>query len=340
MADGPKLGIDIGASSIKLVELFPAGKNRWKMGTATVAGVPVGGIVGNQNNIAAVSQIIAKLLKDSGVRTRRVVASIPEDQISSHIVEMPMMSETEIGQALQWQVEQYIPIPAEKAVWSYQVIKKDQASGGVEILLVASAKSLINAYTQVLEAAGLEVLALETELMAISRAVVPVDFPLSMVVDMGAKTTSMGVVRTGQLVFSRTIPTAGESFTRAIETGLGLDSRQAEEYKSTYGFADEKMGGKLTPVMRPVLTIFAGEIKKTMDFFSSKNVNETIRVVTLTGGAATMPELASLLSASLGVEVVIANPFVRVQLDSNQSKILAKSGPFYSVATGLGMREI
>jgi type IV pilus assembly protein PilM len=340
MSDFQKIGLDIGASSIKLVELLPVGNLRWKLINSITGPAPAGGIIGNQGNLAGISQMIVKLLKDSGIRSRRVVVSLPEDQVSSHIVEMPMMKDDEIKQALQWQVEQYIPIPAEKAAWSYQVIKKDPVLGSVEVLLVAVAKTLVNSYNQVLEQAGLEVGAMETELMAVSRAVVPSDFPLSMVVDIGSKGTDLGVVKNGQLVFSRTVPTAGEAFTRAIEAGLGLDRVQAEEYKNSYGFSKDKLEGKLVSVMSPVLNVISNEIKKTMDFYMSKHPGDGIKVVTLTGGIATLPEIATILSGVTGTEVVVANPYTRVILDPAQAKPLAGSGPFYSVALGLAMREL
>jgi type IV pilus assembly protein PilM len=339
MSDFVKLGVDIGTATIKIVELAPQGKNHWKLISAVSSVSPVGGVVNNQGNLGAVSQLIVKMMKDAGMKSRRVIASIPEDQVSSHIVEMPLMSDGEIQQALQWQVEQYIPIPAEKAVWSYQVIKKDEVSGGMEVMLVAAAKSLVNSYTQILETAGLEVIALETELVAAARSLVPAEYPLSLIVDIGARSTDLGVVKNGQLVFSRMIPTAGEAFTRAIETGLGLDTRQAEEYKNTYGFLEEKLEGKLAAVMKPVLIVIAGEIKKTIDFYTSKHSGEAVKVVILSGGVATVPDMVNLISGMIGIEVVVANPFVRVALDSGQAKNLAGSGPFYGVAIGLAMRE-
>lgn len=340
MSNLPKIGIDIGSTSIKMVELVPNGKNNWKLASAITAPSLAGGVMGNQNNTAAFSQTVVKMRKDSGAKSTRVVAALPEEQVSSHIVELPLMSDEEVRQSLQWQVEQYIPIPADKAVWSWQVIRKDQASGGMEVLLVASAKNLVNAYITILEQAGLEVVAMETELMATVRAEVPAELPLSMIVDIGSKTTDVGVVEKGQLVFSRTVPTAGEAFNRAIQTGLGLDPTQAEQYKVTYGFSADKLGGKLVEVMKPVLATIAGEIKKTADFYTSKHSGAGLSVVTVSGGVAALPEMVTVLSGMLGMEVSVGNPFTRLTLDKNQSQALAVTGPIYGVAIGLAMREI
>ena len=340
MSDLPKIGLDLGSATIKLVELAPAGKNRWRLLTAASAGTPAGGISGGQGDLLAVAATISKLVKESGAKSRKVIASLPEEQVSSHVVEMPLMSEEEAKQALQWQVEQYIPIPEEKAVWSHQIIRKDTAGGGMEVLLVAAAKGLVNGIVGVVERAGLEVVALETELMATARSEVPEGYPLSLVVDVGAKSSDIGVVKNGQLVFSRTVPTAGEAFTRAIESSLGLDRAQAEQYKITYGFAADKLGGKLMAAMKPVLSVIGAEVKKTGEFYVSKHPGEIIKLVTLSGGMAVLPEVSGLLSGMVGMEVAVGSPLSKLILDKNQKKITPADGPFYGGAIGLAMREI
>lgn len=340
MADLPKLGIDIGNSTVKLVELVPSGKGKWKLVTAASISSPMGGVAGGPANLPGITGALIKLIKESGAKSRRVVAALPEEQVSSHVVEMPAMKDEELKQALQWQVEQYIPIPAEKAVWSHQVIFKNEGTGSMEVLLVAASKNLVNSYLQIMEQAGLLVEALETELTATARSVTNPDSPLSVVVDIGSKSTNIGIISRGQIMFARTIPTAGESFTRAIETSLGLDATQAEEYKNTYGFSANQLGGKLVEAMRPVLNVVSGEIKKTVDFYLSKHAGESVKYVTLSGGVATLPDIVGVLSSVLGVEVVIGNPFERVTMSEQQSKLLAGSSSFYAVAAGLSMREI
>ena len=336
----PKIGIDIGTASIKVVEMAPVGK-KWKMLTAASMPSGEGGIIPGNANLSAYSAAIAKLLKEAGIKSKQVVAALPEEQISTHVVEMPNLSNDELSGALQWQVEQYIPIPLDKAVWSYEVIGRNlPGSGGTEVLLVAAAKSLVDAYTQVLDQAGLEVVALESELMATARAEIEDTTGLSVIVDIGAKSTDVGLVRSGQLIFARTIATAGDSFTRAIESTLGLDRVVAEQYKNAYGFSAAHLEGKLLEAMKPVLSIIAAEVRKTVDFYVSKHVGEAVRLVTLSGGVAALPDVVGLLSASLGLEVVVGNPFSRVILDNTQKKALTGNEPFYAVAVGLAMREV
>lgn len=340
MADVVKVGIDIGTTTIKIVELAPAGKDKWKLLSAASVATPQGGVMANAGNSAMTAQTLVKLLKEVGIKSKKAVLALPEEQVSSHIVEMPVMNDDEVAQALNWQVEQYIPIPAEKAVWSHQVIKKDTTTGTMEVLLVAAAKNLVNTYTSVVEQAGLEVVAIETELMATARAVYSTDVPLMLVVDIGSNGTDIGLVSHGQLVFARTIPTGGTAFTRAIETGLNLDTATAEQYKNTYGFSEDKLKGELVKVMSPVLTVIANEIKKTSDFYTSKHSNEQVRLVVLTGGVATLPEMVTNLTKMVGIEVVLGNPLSHVQMTSAQASAMEGNAPLYTVALGLAMRTL
>lgn len=340
MSTLPLVGIDIGASSIKMVELVPNGNQKWKLTGAASISAPAGGVNGGPGNIAVITQSIAKVRKEAGMKVRRAVVSLPEEQVSSHVVEMPLMSEDEVRQALEWQVEQYIPISADKATWSYEIIKKDPTAGVMEILLIAVAKNLVNAYIQTVEQAGLEVVAMETELMALARACVTENFPLVILTNIGAQGTDLGVVSQGQLVFSRTIPTGGSAFNRAIEVGLNLDTSTAEQYKLSYGLAADKLNGELAKAMQPVVKVIGTEIRKTGDFYLSKHSGESIKAVIFSGGSALMPELISELSGVVGMEIVMGNPFTRVNMDQKQLKTIEGSAPFYGVATGLAMRQI
>lgn len=340
MSDLPKIGLDIGSSTIKIAELAPSGK-KWKLLTMASMPSPKDWMKNSKANLTIVAQSIAKLCKEAGIHSRRVVVSLPEEQVSSHLVEMPMMSDDEVEQALQWQVEQYIPMPLDQAIWSYQIVKRDEVGkSGLEVLLAATPKTVVEFYTQVAQAAELEVIAVETELMATARAIVPPTSPLALIADIGSRGTDIGLVQNNTLLFSRTIPTAGEAFTRAIATTLGLEDAQAEEYKNTYGFSKEQLEGKLTEAMQPVLKSITDEIKKTIDFYTSKHSGESVKYVVLSGGVAALPNIVNQLSVQLGLEVTVGDPFSRVEIDQSQKEAIGNTAPFYTVSVGLAMREL
>ena len=334
----PQIGLDIGSASIKLVELVPTRADRWKLLTAA-SSPALGAQALETANLAGMSQTLAKMMKEAGVHSHRVVASLPEEKVSTHLIELPVLADNEIAQALQWQVEQYIPMPIDQAVWSYQVVKKDEVTGTMEVLLVAAAKVLVEAYRQVIETAGLEPVAFETELTATARSTMLPNYPLMAIVDIGARTTNIGIVRTGALLFARTVPTAGEALTRAIETTLGLDVSQAESYKNTYGFSNQQLEGKLLAAMKPILDVMSAEVKKTIDFYTSKHAGEVVKSVILSGGVAALPDIVSAMSANMGLEVIVGNPLVRVEVDKSQAAALKGHESFYAVAVGLAQRD-
>lgn len=335
------IGIDIGSSLIKAVELVPNGKE-WRLLSAASLASPVGGLVpGSRESITTVAQVLSRVIKEAGFRGTKATVSLPEDKVFTHLVNLPAMKDEEVEQTLQWQVEQYIPMPIDKTTWSYQIIGKDGTSSeGLEVLLIAAPKMLVEAYKNVMDIAGLELLAVETELIAISRSVVPVNSLLNIIVDLGAKTTGIGIVNNGLLVFSRSISTAGDAFNRAIASFLDLDIKQAEEYKNSYGFSTKYLNGKLVEAMKPVIGLVIEEIKKTIDYYTSKHQGQSPTTAIITGGVAMTPDIISQMSILLGMEVVLGDAFSRVKLDDSQHKALSNMFNTYSVATGLALREI
>ena len=119
-----------------------------------------------------------------------------------------------------------------------------------------------------------------------------------------------------------------EAFTRAIATTLGLENAQAEEYKNTYGFSKEQMEGKLSEAMQPVLKSITDEIKKTVDFYTSKHQGESVKYVVLSGGVAALPNIVNQLSVQLGLEVSVGDPFSRVEIDEAQKQAVGNTAPF------------
>ncbi len=339
MARLPQIGLDLGSATIKVAALSPLASGRWQLVTA--ASMPAAtGETWEKVGVDAAAATVVKLLREAGVKFKSTVMAVPQDQVSMQLVKLPLMTNAEIDQALSWQVEQYLPLPKSEAVWSWEVVKRDTVAAELEVALTAIPRARAIWYRQVMERSGLEPAALEPELSAISRSTVDAAAGLTLVVDIGAKATDMGIVRSGQLLVARAVPTAGEAFTRAIATALGLDVTVAHQYQATYGLDQKQLGGKLTEAMRPVVTILATEMKKTLDFYGEKHVGEAVKTVVIAGGVAAMPGIVAELSARLGLEVTVGDPFRQVVLDEKQKQTLGAEGPFYATVVGLAMKEV
>lgn len=335
------VGLDIGSKTIKIVELGKEGSS-WKLRASGIVGY-----TGNSpermkdgKEAGVLAQTIKKLHKEAKISTKNVAIALPEAQVYTRIVKFPLLTDSEIASAVRWEAEQYIPIPINDAIVQHQIIerKQDTTPPQAYVLLVAAPKDLVGKYAKIVEHAGLRLNAVETELIALTRSLAPENQTV-LIVDFGAKSTDIAIGKNEQLTFSRSIPTAGEAFTRAVAQGLGVEKQQAEQYKKTYGLQSSQLEGKVRAALDPVFRMVADEMKKAMHFYQIEEKGESPSSAILSGGTAGMPEAASTLTKMLGLEVVIGNPFSKVNVAPEAAKSLAGFAPLYSIAVGLAMRK-
>lgn len=334
------VGLDIGSKTIKIVELGKEGAN-WKLRSSGVVGYSGNSVehIKDDKELAALSEVIKKLFKESNVSSKKVSIALPEPQVFTRTIKFPLLTDQEIASAVKWEAEQYIPIPVKEAIIQHQILERRENTSPpeVSVLLVAAPRVLVEKYVKVAQTAGLTVVGIETELMSLVRSLAPVDQTV-LLIDFGARSTDIAVAKNGQLAFSRSIPTAGEAFTRAVAQSLGVEQQQAEQYKRTYGLSGSQLEGKVKGALDPVFRLVADEMKKAIHFYQSEEKGEAPRSVILSGGTAGLPEAVSALSKALGIEVVVGNSFTKVALDQETNKKLAPYAPLYSIAVGLALR--
>jgi type IV pilus assembly protein PilM len=333
------VGVDIGSRTIKIVELSKEG-DAWSLKGSGVIGYQ--GVtpehIKEEKDLVPLSQAIKSLYKEANISSREVNVAIPESQVFTRTIKFPPLTDQEIASAVKWEAEQYVPIPIAEAVVQHVVIERKQASTPPEVvvLLVAAPRKLVEAYVKLFQMSGITVTNAETELVALTRVLSPQGQTV-MILDFGARSTDIAIAKDGQLRFSRTIPTAGEAFTRAVAQGLGVEYQQAEEYKRAYGLSQQQLEGKIKGALDPVFRIVVDEIKKAIHYYQTEEKGEAPKSVILTGGTAGLPEALSFLSKLLGMEVVIGNPFARVSVEQEVAKSLAAFAPLYAIAVGLAM---
>jgi type IV pilus assembly protein PilM len=334
-------GLDIGTKTIKIVEIQKEGAN-YSLSASGIVGFSGTSVekTTDDKELAGLAQIIKKLHSEAGVSGRDVTISIPEQVAFTRTVSFPLLTDAEIASAVKWELEQYIPIPANEAISQHIILERDEKSSPpqVIVLLVAAPRTVVEKYTRLVTLAGLNPVAVETELIALTRVLASPD-KNSLLLNMGANSTAIAIAKNSQLSFSRSIPIAGEAFSRAVAQGLGVTPVQGEEYKKTYGLAPGQLEGKVKAALDPVLRLVVDEIKKAINFFETEQKGEAPTLVQVSGGSSGMPQLINGLTQMLGIEVSIANPFARVSLDAETAKKLAPYAPLYSVAVGLAMRE-
>lgn len=335
------VGIDIGSKTIKIVEIEREtnGFILSASGVVGYSGTPIEKMV-DEKEMVGIAQVIKKLHAEAGVTSKEIVISIPEPLVFTRSIKFPLLTDSEIASAVKWESEQYIPIPVSEAIIQHSILQRNETSSPPEVLvlLVAAPRITVEKYVKVVTLAGLTVVAVETELIALTRALAPIDKTV-ILVDIGAGSTDIAIAKNGLLSFSRSIPIAGEAFTRAVSQGLGINATQAEEYKKTYGLADKQLEGKIKGALDPVLRLVVDEIKKAINYYQTEEKGDAPSAIVVSGGTSGMPEIISMLSGLTGMEVLVGAPFSKVGVDAETAKKLAPYSPLYAVAVGLALRE-
>ncbi len=335
------VGIDIGSKTIKIVEIEKESTG-FTLSASGVVGYSGNTIekMADEKEMAGIAQVIKKLHSEAGVTSKEVVISLPEPLVFTRSIKFPLLTDAEIASAVKWESEQYIPIPISEAIIQHTILQRNETSSPPEVLvlLVAAPRATVEKYTKVISLAGLTPIAVETELIALTRALAPVDRTV-LLVDIGAGSTDIAIAKNGLLSFSRSIPIAGEAFTRAVSQGLGINVTQAEEYKKTYGLADSQLEGKIKGALDPVLRLVVDEIKKAVNYYQTEEKGDTPTAIVVSGGTSGMPDIIAMLSQLTAMEVLVGTPFSKVGVDAETAKRLAPFAPLYAVAVGLALRE-
>lgn len=337
------LGVDIGQSSVKIVSINKENKDKF-----VLESIGEGKLNLSESNKAdmgkrwgAVEKAIKTIIADNRVKTKQVVAALPENEVISRLVRLPPLKDSEIMDALRFEAETFVPFPLEEVSLDYEIIEKDEA-GRLTVFVIAAKNELITHYTKLFKSLGLEMIALESPAVAFRRVArnSAENIERVVVLNIGEKFSDIFNIYKGNVYFSRSLPVGGESLTRAVSLGLGLDMASAEEYKKAYGIKEEELEGKIRTATMPVFNSITDEVRKAIALFVEETGGKTVQLLVLGGGGANLPGMAEELTKILGVEVQISQPFVNIDVTQIQSPFnLNVEGCRFSLAVGLSLRQ-
>ena len=335
-------GLDLSPSSIKIIE---AEKKGQEYSLKAFGEVPTPANLNSEleQDQAAIARTIKKLALDARVKTKNVVIALPESQVYSRVVELPVLSEKELAAAIKFEAEQYIPIPLDKVQIQHVLLKvppKGAEAAKMEVLLVAAQTTAIERLTVLLELADLTPIALETELLAILRSTSSQLETSGILIDIGQNSTDLAIIFDGSLKQVHTIGSGGEALTRAIATNLSLQFSQAEQYKRVYGLDSSQLEGKVAQAILDPLGVIVSQIKRSLTFARQKYPNASPRKAIITGGSALMPNLSTYLANELNLEVLLGDPFYAFVRDKRFPEPLMQMAPRFATAVGLAMRTV
>ncbi len=336
------IGLDIGSSSIKAVVLSHRSKNPRLISFGQVA-APSPGIISDADiDLEAEAKVIKDLLSAVKAPQASVITALPESKIFTRVVsDFPFLSDEELASAIRYSAEEFVPLPADQVDLYWQVIGRSKQHNNTQVFIVASPKNLVKKYMKVLEMAKVKPAALETELVAATRALVGNNpyAPTTMIVQFGANSTDFAVVSKGIIFLTRSIGTGGMALTRTISQYLNFELNQAEEYKKVYGLMEDQLGGKIFQVLKPIIEVIVSEAQRVIQAYQTKNPQNPIKRVVLTGGGAKLPGLVVYFANNLGLEIQEADPWYFVEKDQAVAPKLLADATNYTVAVGLAMRE-
>jgi len=341
------VGLDIGSSAVKAVELKSAGKSYKVTGFGTEPLPPDSIVDGAIIDATAVADAIRRLFDGRHIKTKDVAASLSGNAVIVKKISLPIMSDAELAESIYWEAEQYIPFDIQDVNLDYQILDKgDPATGKgtMDVLLVAAKKEKIADYTGVIAQAGRSAVVVDVDAFALQNAY-EVNYgidPHAVVVllNAGASATNINILHGDQSVFTRDISIGGNAYTEALQRELNLPFGTADALKRGQ-HADGATYDDARPVLRAVTENVMLEIQKTFDFFKATAASDKIDRIMLSGGASRAEGFTEMLSERFEAPVEGFDPFRKIGFDGKKFKSdsPADIAPTVAVAVGLALRR-
>jgi type IV pilus assembly protein PilM len=329
-------GLDIGSSSVKVVQLRQVGEG-YALGGLGVAPLAPDTIVeGAIKDPPAVIAAIKKAAAEAGISGRDAVIGICGRELIIKKIEIPEVPEKELAGAIQLEAEHHIPFAADEVFLDHQVV--GQRAGVMHLILVAVKKAKVTEYASVVEEAGFTPVIVDVDGFAVENqfevnGTSPADEAVALI-DIGAAVMKTNVTRGGASIFARDIPFGGNRYTEAIAAALSVSFDEAEATKLGAAASPPTVATAIESVSREL----ALEVQRTFDYFASTADSERIGKIVLSGGCAQLPGLTEYLAATWGIPVETAQPFGRIDAGSYADRVNA-AGASLAVAVGLALRR-
>ena len=344
---GPIVGLDIGSSAVKVVELNVSSKGFEVLGMGTAPVPPEAIVQGAFLNSSAIIDAIQEATSNAGIKSKDVAVAVSGHSVIVKKISLPAMTAEELEESIRWEAEQYIPFDVNEVNLDFQILSGDNADGQMDVLLVAAKKDLVDDYVQVIGAAGLHPCVVDVAAFAVENAF-EANYALEpgevvALVNIGAQVVNINVVQAGRPAFTRDISTGGNQYTEEIQKALSIGYGEAERIK--LGNASPEESQEVVPqevdqAMRAVTDQVLGEITRSLDFFTATAAESRIHRVMVSGGSARVPDLAKAFQDRANVPVQILNPFERMLPSRKfEEAYLREMAPIMGVGVGLGLRR-
>ncbi len=327
------LGVDIGTSNIKIAQI--SHDSTPVLETYGMVNSPYQ-LSGKQDteSVKKTTDILKRLIERAGVTTNTCVISFPNSAVFTSVLELPQMNEAEMASAVEFEAKKYVPLALSDIDLAWTILSVDPLSGKtVKILLTAVPKQITQNYQAILENMGLKAQAGEIEALALIRSLIGSENINCVIIDIGAKATSLNIVENGFLRLSRNLNIGGDTITQKIGESLRLSFPRAEQFKKDFGVSSSTF---IPETIKPVLNIIKNEVKQLLTIYQSQNVK--VDKLILVGGGAMLPGISEYFS-DLKVNVELGNPLKLIAFSKELEPVLKRYTLNLAVAIGLGLRK-
>lgn len=341
------IGVDVGSSSLKVVQLRREGGVAVLETYGELALGPYAGAeVGQATNLPAakIAECLTDLMREANVTTKDAGISIPFSRSLLTLVELPRRDNPEEQKTvIELEARKYIPVPVSEVQLDWFIIPEQIPEGGqrsqkVQVLLVAVHNDQLSLLESVVRGSELAASFYEIEIFSTIRSVVDEPVKPVLVLDIGASATKVYVVEHGVVALSHNIPSGGQDVTRTIATSTGISVSSAEKLKKEHGFADEEG----TYDRRSIELVFSrifDEAKRALNQYETLK-GKKVSCLVLTGGGGVTKELETYAKTFFSIGVSIADPFGKTQTPAFMRPVLEAIGPEFAVAVGLALRKL
>jgi type IV pilus assembly protein PilM len=342
------IGLDIGSSSVKLVQLKVGRKNSIALQNFGIEPLPPQSIVdGAVMNHGAVVDAVRRLAQRIHLRGKDVAIPVSGNSVIIKRITIPHMDGAALEEQMEWEVQQNVPYSREDVSVDHTVLVEQTPEGQMEVLVVAAKKDIVEQYLQVCRDAGFNVTVVDTAAFAVQNAIeASIGFAPGEtvgVINVGASSSSISIIANGMPVFNREVGSGGNTYTEAIQQRLAVSMDGAEAYK--VGGATSE-GADVVPqevhrILAQVSEQVAGEYQRSIDFFVNDSVDGNLSRIYLTGGTALVPQLPKAIQDRSRIPVQILDPFHRTAVDERRFDVgyLKMTAPVAAVAFGLALRR-
>ena len=337
------LGIDIGSSSVKLVQLN-LHKNGYSLVNLGVLPLPPEAIVDNAlMDSTSIVETVKNLVTSLNIKEKEVACSVSGNSVIIRKILLPSMPPEELEDQIQWEAEQYIPFDINDVNIDFQMLAQDDHDvSKMSVLLVASKKDIINDYITVFNEAGLKLVVMDVDSFAVQNI-----FELNYdtdpeevyaLINVGASIMNLNIVKGGISLFTRDVQIGGNLYTEEIQKQFALSRDDAERVKHT---GEIQEPDRLSDVINRINDTLAIEIRRSLDFYNSNAGEGKITKVYLSGGCSKTPKLPEAIGERLGMQVELLNPFLKIKYSEKEfdPEYLQAIGPIMTVAIGLATRR-